>query len=60
MKAQNEELAIAYGKKDEENRQLAQIAVDFEKRQKKASAATKEASKLKKSIKDKEKEIKKI
>jgi len=44
-------LANAYGKKEDENRQIREIYTDIEKKSKKAASSTKESSKLKKLVK---------
>jgi len=58
MKNENNELAVAYSKKDEENRQIRDLAGDLERKAKKSGAHVKEINKVKKVVKEKEKELK--
>ena len=58
MKGENNELAMAYSKKDEENRQLRDQLQEYERKHKATSKGGKEASKYKKACKEKEREIK--
>jgi len=51
LRNENGELANAYGKKEEENRQLREIFADMEKKQKKVLSHAKESAKLRKVIK---------
>ena len=48
LRAENQEIAGAYSKKEDENRQMRELYADIEKKQKKANAFSKESSKLKK------------
>ena len=43
-----------------ENNQLSQVLQDYEKKAKKGQTATKESSKLKKILRERDKEVKKI
>jgi len=47
-------------KKDEENRQLAELAQDMERRMKKAQASSKVNSRVKKDLRDKDKDLQKM
>lgn len=60
MQQENGELSNALQKKDEENRQLAELVQDMERRMKKAQAASKTNQRIKRDIKDKEKEAHKM
>ncbi|CDW71575.1 UNKNOWN [Stylonychia lemnae] len=60
LRTENSELANAYSKKEDENRQLRDIFADMEKKTKKVIQNTKEASKLKKTIKSQDKDIKRL
>lgn len=51
---------MAYGKKEEENRQISEIFSELDRKMKKSSTAGKEASKLKKLLKEKDKENNKL
>ena len=60
MQNENADIAQALTKKDEENRQLAELIQDMERRMKRAQAASKLNSKAKKELKDKDREVNKI
>ena len=60
MQQQNAELQDALQKKDEENRQLAELVQDMERRMKKAQASSKGNARLKKEVRDKEKDMHKM
>ena len=47
-------------KKDDENRQLAELVQDMERRMKKAQASSKGNARLKKEVRDKEKDLHKM
>lgn len=59
IRNENSELANAYQKKEDENRQLREIFADIEKKQKKALSNAKEAAKLRKQLRTAEKQLKK-
>ena len=60
MQAENQEMSVALQKKDEENRQLAELVQDMERRMKKAQAASKSNQRFKRDVKDKEREAHKM
>jgi len=60
MQTENANISQALNKKDEENRQLAELVQEMERRMKKAIAAKKEGSKFKKETSEKEKEISRL
>ncbi len=59
LRNENQELALAYQKRDEESRQLRDIAGEFERKMKKYQAASKETRAYKRQCKDKDKELNK-
>ena len=60
MKGENNELAMAYSKKEDESRQLREVAIELEKKWKKSLATSKEANKIKRTVKEREKELSKL
>lgn len=60
MQAENQEISVGLQKKNEENRQLAELVQDMERRMKKAQAASKTNQRFKKEFRDKEKESHKM
>ena len=60
MQSENADIAQALNKKDEENRQLAELVQDMERRLKKAQASSKSNAKFKKEHKDKDREVNKL
>ena len=60
MQQENSELSLALQKKDEENRQLAELVQDMERRMKKAQASSKTNLRFKKDVRDKEREAHKM
>ena len=60
MQAENGELTQALQKKDEENRQLAELIQEMERRMKKAQASNKVNIKFKREVKDKERDMHKM
>lgn len=60
LRSENTELANAYSKKEDENRQLREMLNDLEKKTKKAIESGKAQAKLKKTIKTQDKEVKKL
>ena len=51
MKNENNELAMAYQRKEDDNRKLAEIIQASERKMKKATASNKEANKIKRAMK---------
>ena len=60
MQAENGEINQALVKKDEENRQLAELIQEMERRMKKAQASSKVNVKYKKEVKDKDRDLHKM
>lgn len=60
MQAENGQINEAFLKKDEENRQLAELIQEMERRMKKAQANSKANVKFKKEVKDKERDLHKL
>lgn len=60
MQSDNTQLSLGLQKKDEENRQLAELVKDVEKRMKKAIAASKTNLKYKKEAKEKDRDLHKV
>ena len=60
MQTENANITAALHKKDEENRQLAELVQDMERRMKKAQATSKSNMRFKKDVKDKEREAHKM
>lgn len=60
LRSENGELAQAFSKKDEENKQMRQIFQEIQQKQKKHLSHAKEASKLRKQAKAQEKDIKRL
>lgn len=60
MQAENGQINEAFLKKDEENRQLAELIQEMERRMKKAQANSKANGKFKKEVKDKERDLHKL
>jgi D-alanyl-D-alanine dipeptidase len=60
MQAERAALTEALGKKDEENKQLAMLVQDMERRMKKAQAANKAGAKIKKDNSKKEEELSRL
>jgi hypothetical protein len=57
MQAERAAISAEFGKKDEENRQLAELVQEMERRYKKAQSASKAGSKYKKDLADKENKL---
>lgn len=60
MQQENSEISVALQKKDDENRQLAELVQDMERRMKKAQANSKSNLRFKRDCRDKEKEAHKM
>ena len=60
MQAENGQINDAFIKKDEENRQLAELIQEMERRMKKAQATSKANNKFKKESKDKDRDLHKL
>ena len=57
MQSENNDINMAFVKKNEENRQLAELVQDMERRMKKAQSSNKTNMKFKRELRDKEKEV---
>ena len=60
MQQENSDISVALQKKDDENRQLAELVQDMERRMKKAQATSKSNQRFKRDCRDKEKEAHKM
>ena len=60
MQQENSDISVALQKKDDENRQLAELVQDMERRMKKAQANSKSNQRFKRDCRDKEKEAHKM
>lgn len=60
MQTENQDLTMSLSKKDEENRQLAELVQEMERRLKKAQATSKANLRFKRDVKEKEREAHKM
>ena len=60
LQHENGEVSAVLHKKDDENRQLAELVQDMERRMKKAQATSKVNNRFKKDVKEKEREAHKM